>query len=319
MTASAHSKWTPTSIPSQAGRVIVVTGATSGVGLELARQLAERHARLVLACRDIGKAERAAAAIREHARRADVSIVRLDLTSLASIREAAASVGNRFGRIHVLVNNAGVMRPPYTKTADGFELQLATNHLGHFALTGLLLDLLYDVPGSRIVTVASPAHRQGRIDFDDLQSERHYSRGAAYAQSKLANLLFTHELQRRLEAARAQTIALAAHPGLSRTQLNKHLPIPFRGRSWGLVRPLSHPASAGALSILRAAADPGARGGEYYGPDGPLEFKGDPVQLESSPRSHDRDVQRRLWVLSEELTGIAYDRLAHRPLTAPTT
>lgn len=290
--------WTAADIGDQAGRTAVITGASSGVGFETARLLAEHGAGVVLACRNLGKAREAAARIG-----AGAEIVHLDLTSLASIRVVARELPPT---IDLLVNNAGVMRAPYTRTADGFELHLGTNHLGHFALTGLLLDRMLATPGSRIVTVSSPAHREGRIDFDDLQLERKYRRGAAYARSKLANLLFTYELQRRLEAAGAETIALAAHPGGARTELNRHLPLPFRGRSWRLARPITHRADIGALSILRAAVDPAARGAEYYAPAGRAEFKGHPARRESNVHSHDAGAQHRLWAISEELTGVTY-------------
>ena len=297
-------------IPDQSGRTVVVTGASTGVGRQTAIVLAAAGATVVLGCRDVAKG----AAVRDHIRAetpgAQVSVAALDLASLASVREAAKQISKEHDRIDVLINNAGVMWSPRSTTEDGFELQFGTNHLGHFALTGLLLERLLKVDGSRIVTVASPAHRQGRIDFDDLQSERRYRRSAAYAQSKLANLLFTYELQRRLAAAGAPTIALAAHPGGARTELNRSMPFLFRGASWRLARPITHPVEIGALSILYAAVDPGARAGEYYGPDGRFEFKGYPTRLESTSRSHDEAVQRRLWEVSEQLTDVPYDVLA---------
>ncbi|MFD3399762.1 oxidoreductase [Kribbella sp. NPDC058693] len=297
-------------IADQSGRTVFITGASAGVGRQTAIVLAAAGATVVLGCRDLAKG----AAVRDHIRAvtpsARVGVVALDLASLESIREAAKQVCAEHDRIDVLINNAGVMRPPRSTTADGFELQFGTNHLGHFALTGLLLERLLPGAGSRVVTVASPAHRQGRIDFDDLQSERRYRRSAAYAQSKLANLLFTYELQRRLAVAGATTVALAAHPGGARTELNRNLPFLFRGASWGLARPITHPVEIGALSILYAAVDPGALGGEYYGPDGLFEFKGQPTRLESTPRSHDAATQRRLWEVSQQLTDVRYDALA---------
>jgi NAD(P)-dependent dehydrogenase (short-subunit alcohol dehydrogenase family) len=297
-------------IADQSGRTVVITGASAGVGRQAAIVLAAAGATVVLACRDVAKGAAARDHIRAMAPTARVSVVALDLASLASVREAAKQITKEHDRIDVLINNAGVMWSPRSTTVDGFELQFGTNHLGHFALTGLLLERLLPVDGSRIVTVASPAHRQGRIDFDDLQSERRYRRSAAYAQSKLANLLFTYELQRRLAAAGATTVALAAHPGGARTELNRHMPFLFRGASWGLARPITHPVEIGALSILHAAVDSEVQGGEYYGPDGWFEFKGHPTRLESTPRSHDAAVQRRLWDVSEQLTDVRYDALA---------
>ncbi len=245
---------------------------------------------------------------------AAVDLQELDLTSLESIRAAADRLTGDHATIDLLINNAGVMFTPRSTTKDGFELQFGTNHLGHFALTGLLLDHILAVPGSRIVTVSSQGHRFARhgIDFDDLQSERGYSRVGAYGQAKLANLMFTYELQRRLQnnrSSRAQngttTVALAAHPGGSRTELTRNLP-PLIGAATKLVEPLFQGADMGALPTLRAATDPGALGGQYYGPDGFGEQRGYPKVVASSAASHDADAQRRLWAVSERLTGVSY-------------
>jgi NAD(P)-dependent dehydrogenase (short-subunit alcohol dehydrogenase family) len=287
-----------------------VTGANAGLGLATAKVLAERRATVVLACRDLVKAERAADWIRSKVGRADLHVVRLDLASLASIREAADELRSNYPRLDLLINNAGVMAVPYQRTEDGFELTLASNHLGHFALTGLLLDRLLATAGSRIVTVSSIAHRRGVMYFDDLQSEDRYKPGDAYGQSKLANLLFTNELQARLAAAGARTIALAAHPGNARTELwrtssrvERVLIDPrLRWLNFWLVQS----AELGALPTLRAAVDPSARGGDYYGPAGWFQFTGYPTRVESSARSHDAVAQRRLWDLSEGLTGVSY-------------
>ena len=295
--------WSAGKVPSQAGRTAVVTGGNSGIGFEAALVLAARGATMVLACRDAGRAKDAASRITAAAPGAAVSVVRLDLGSLASVRAAAEEIRASHQRLDLLINNAGVMIPPYGTTADGFELQLGVNHLGQFALTGLLLDRLLAVPGSRVVTVASLAHRAGRINFDDLQSRRRYRRQAAYGQSKLANLLFTYELQRRLAAAGAGTAALAAHPGWARTELERHAPAWMRT---GSRLPPSQDAAGGALPTLRAATDPGAGGGEYYGPGGPFELRGAPRRVRSSRRSHDGQAQQRLWQESARLTGVTY-------------
>ena len=228
--------------------------------------------------------------------------VRLDLASLSSVRAAAAEILARYDRLDLLINNAGVMDVPYRSTEDGFELTLATNHLGHFALTGILLDRLLGTPGSRIVTVSSNAHRRGEMRFDDLQMTCGYDSAAAYARSKLANLLFTYELQARLESIGSRTISLAAHPGNARTDL-------WRSSSRlerALIRVprLAQSAAAGALPALRAAVDPSARGGEYYGPSG--RHTGRPVRMDSSAGSHDPAARRRLWEASERLTGVSY-------------
>jgi NAD(P)-dependent dehydrogenase (short-subunit alcohol dehydrogenase family) len=290
-------------VPDQAGRTAVVTGANSGIGFETALVLAARGANVILACRDLGRAKAAAERIAGAGGGGEVGIVRVDLASLASIREAAAQLRASHGRLDLLVNNAGLMYPPYGKTEDGFELQLGTNHLGHFALTGLLLDLMLPVPGSRVVTVSSQGHRAGRINFGDLQSARRYNRVAGYGQSKLANLLFTYELQRRLAGADAATVALAAHPGVTRTELTRYLPGWMQAAS--VIMPFQG-AAMGALPTLRAATDPAARGGEYYGPDGIGELRGYPRRVGSSARSHDAGTARRLWDESVRLTGVSY-------------
>ncbi|HEY2491220.1 MAG TPA: oxidoreductase [Streptosporangiaceae bacterium] len=295
--------WREPDVPEQAGRTALVTGANSGIGFETARVLAERGAAVVLACRDPGKASAAAARIAAAAPRASLSVVRLDLASLASIRAAAEELRAGHDRLDLVINNAGLMMPPYGRTEDGFELQFGTNHLGHFALTGLLLDRMMAVPGSRVVTLSSNGHRMGRIDFGNLQWEHGYRRPAAYGRSKLANLLFTYELQRRLAAAGAATAALAAHPGTSRTELTRHLPAWMRAGA--LVVP-NQSSAMGALPTLRAATDPGAQGGEYYGPAGFGEFTGPARRVQSSARSRDGEAARRLWDESERLTEVTY-------------
>jgi len=227
----------------------------------------------------------------------------IDLTSLDSIRAAAGELRARHPRIDLLINNAGVMFTPKQTTRDGFELQFATNHLGHFALTGLLLGQMLAVPGSRVVTVTSIAHRIGaRINFGDLQAERSYSRVGAYGQSKLANLMFTYELQRRLSGA-GTTIALAAHPGLAATELTRNTPAIA---AFLYARLLSQTPAMGALPVLRAATDPGVLGGQYYGPGGLLGARGYPELAKSSGQSHDTALQRRLWTVSEQLTGVTF-------------
>jgi NAD(P)-dependent dehydrogenase (short-subunit alcohol dehydrogenase family) len=310
MRNSQGDRWTEADVPVQRGRTAVVTGANTGLGFETARVLAIRGAQVVLACRDLGQAKEAAARIlssRPHqAPPAGLQAIRLDLASLASVREAAEEIGSAYGPVDLLINNAGVMMTPYRRTDDGFELQLGVNHLGHFALTGLLLGQMLGRAGSRVITVSSNGHKSGRIDFDDLQSQRRYRRTAAYYQSKLANLMFTYELQRRLADAQAQTQALAAHPGKARTELTRYLPGWLRLEDLVIEQPLGQSAAMGALATLRAAADPAARGGEYYGPGGRGELKGYPRLVASTERARDVEAQQRLWQESERLTGVSY-------------
>jgi len=311
--------WTEQDIPDQHGRVAIVTGANTGLGFETARMLAARGAAVVLAVRDVEKGKQAAARIT-----GDVNVQALDLTSLDSIRSAAADLRATHSRIDLLINNAGVMFTPKQTTADGFELQFGTNHLGHFALTGLLLDRLLPVPGSRVVTVSSNGHRiRAAIHFDDLQWERSYSRVGAYGQAKLANLMFTYELQRRL-ASHGTTVAVAAHPGVSDTELSRNTPAALRV-PLGLLAPLlGQKAEMGALPTLRAATDPAVIGGQYYGPANRGQNRGYPKLVTSSPDSHDQAAQQRLWTVSEELTGVTFPwgeavTLQRRDLPEPAT
>ncbi len=292
--------WTSADIPDQTGRTAVITGANTGLGFETAKALAAKGAHVVLAVRNLDKGKSAADLIARRHPGSAVSLQELDLTSLASVRDAAEQLRADYDQIDLLINNAGVMMTPKSTTKDGFELQFGTNHLGHFAFTGLLLDRLIATAGSRVVTVSSIGHRFGRIRFDDLASDRSYNRLSAYGQSKLANLLFTHELQRRLIGT--DTIAVAAHPGGSSSELSRYLP----GIIQLVFRPLEQGTDMGALPTLRAAIDPAALGGQYYGPSGLFEMNGYPKVVASSDRSHDTETQRRLWAVSEQLTGVTF-------------
>jgi NAD(P)-dependent dehydrogenase (short-subunit alcohol dehydrogenase family) len=302
------SKWSAADVPDQTGRVAVVTGSNTGIGYEAAAVLADHGAHVVLAVRNLDKGKAAIETIKAASPRADVALQELDLSALDSVRAAADALRSAYPRIDLLVNNAGVMYTPKQTTKDGFEMQFGTNHLGHFALTGLVLDHLLPVQGSRVVTVSSVGHRiRAAIHFDDLQWEHSYNRVAAYGQAKLANLLFSYELQRRLTAKGAPTIAVAAHPGFSDTELTRYVvPALLRPAERLLAPLLAQPAAMGALPTLRAATDPTARGGQYYGPDGLGEVRGHPKLVKSSGQSHDESLQRRLWTVSEELTGVTY-------------
>lgn len=299
------SKWTVADIPDQSGRTVIVTGANSGLGYDTAAALAGAGAAVVLAVRNLDKGNEAVERIKKSSPKAAVSVQALDLSSLDSVRRAADELRAAHPRIDLLINNAGVMYVPTRETTeDGFEMQFGTNHLGHFALTGLLLDNLRSVDGSRVVTVSSVGHRiMARIRFEDPHFETGYNRVQAYGQSKLANLLFTFELQRRLAAAGAPTIATAAHPGFSDTELMRYIPVFVPDIVWKI---FTQPADKGALPTLRAATDPNVQGGQYYGPDGVGEVKGHPKLVASSAQSRDEDIQRRLWSMSEELTGVTF-------------
>ena len=302
-------KWTTENIPNQNGRVAIVTGANSGIGFETAKALADAGAGVVLACRNLAKAEEAAARIRAEVPHAEQAIIRLDLADLATVRAFADTFRGRYERLDLLINNAGVMVPPYGKTADGFELQFGANHLGHFALTGLLLDLLSATPGARVVNVSSIAHRSGQIQFDDLQWEQGYRAQAAYGQSKLANLLFTLALNRRLQAAGADVVAAAAHPGWTYTNLQ-------RGFVSTVSRIVGQSAAMGALPTLYAAVAPEISADDYIGPGGFMEVRGHPAPAGRSAAARDTAVAERLWTVSEQLTGVVYNLPAPAPAPA---
>jgi NAD(P)-dependent dehydrogenase (short-subunit alcohol dehydrogenase family) len=293
--------WSESDIPDQGGRVAIVTGANSGIGFETARALAQKGARVVLACRDAGRGRDAEQRLRSAAPKADARFMPLDLGSLASVEAFSKDFAAEESQLDLLCNNAGVMMPPLGRTADGFELQLGTNHLGHFALTGRLLPLLRRSGDARVVSVSSIGHYLGRIDFDDLQSERRYGRLRAYAQSKLANLLFVRELARRLAARGEAIVAAGAHPGSTRTNLQQHSPL-FRA----VVAVFSQESAGGALPTLYAATAPGVRGGDYFGPGRVFEMVGPPRPAFSTRASKDAETAKRLWEVSERLTGVAY-------------
>jgi len=303
-------KWTPQQTPSQSGKIIVITGANSGIGFEAARQLAACGAHVVLCCRSQAKADEALARIRALVPQASLSTTPLELDNLQSVRAAAATIARAQPKIDVLINNAGVMALPRRMTKDGFEMQLGTNHLGHFAFTGLLLAPLLQAHG-RVVSVSSIYHRSGRIDFEDLMGERAYKRWAAYSQSKLANLLFTFELQRRATRAGRKLSAVACHPGYAGTNLQfvgpemDQSPVKrFLMRVGGAL--VAQSAEHGAWPTVRAATEAGLAGGEYFGPGGIAELRGAPKVVKAVPAAHDEAVAARLWETSETLTGVRF-------------
>lgn len=298
--------FTADSMPSQAGKTFIVTGANAGLGYETAKALAQKDATVVLACRSEARAQKAKSKILQSAPNADLHIELVDLTDLDSVKRFSDNFQSRFDNLDVLINNAGVMVPPYTQTGDGFELQMGANYFGHFLLTGLLIDTLKQTENSRIVTLSSLAHLQGSINFEDLHWEKSYSKLKAYQQSKLACLIFTLELQRRLEAAKASTISVAAHPGVSPTELVRYVPNLMVYLLTPMFLLISHKPAKGALPTLLAAVQDGVRGGDYYGPTGYNEMKGKPGTAKIASHAKDEEIAERLWAISEELTRFSY-------------
>jgi NAD(P)-dependent dehydrogenase (short-subunit alcohol dehydrogenase family) len=314
--------WSVEDMPPMEGKRVVVTGANSGIGFEGTKAFAGAGATVVMACRSAERGERAAEEIREAVPGAALDVRRCDLSDLGSVRDFAAGVRGTYDDLHVLCNNAGVMAVPRSETADGFETQVGVNHLGHFALTGHLLDRLAASAGeSRVVTQSSGAHEMGEVDFEDLHREESYGKWKAYGQSKLANLLFAYELQRRLEDAGVEDIiSVACHPGYADTNLQYRGPEMSGSRvRYGLVKVantvFAQSAAKGALPMLYAAAAETVEGGSFYGPGGLLGMRGLPEKQESSAASYDEGTAQRLWAVSEELTGVGYafGALAPRP------
>jgi NAD(P)-dependent dehydrogenase (short-subunit alcohol dehydrogenase family) len=310
----AASKWTADQIPSQAGRRALVTGANSGIGYQAALQLGRHGTHVLLGCRNLAKGRAALDRLRREAPASSAELAELDMASMASIRRFAAEFAARGIGLDLLINNAGVMALPQRElTEDGFERQFGTNHLGHFALTGLLMPQLLAAPSPRVVTVASIAHRRGKIEFDNLQGERTYSPRDAYNRSKLANLMFALELDRRARAAGSKLLSIPVHPGVARTSIidNGMRPSGLKAIMIGIVSSVVMQSDeAGALPTLYAATSPDAKGGEYIGPDGFMAIKGSPVVEQPRAQALDEAVAKRLWTASEELTGIIYPPLS---------
>jgi NAD(P)-dependent dehydrogenase (short-subunit alcohol dehydrogenase family) len=296
-------------MPDLSGKVILVTGGNSGLGYESVKAFASKRAEVILASRSTEKGESAKAEILKDVEDGNIVVMQLDLGDLDSVRKFATDFMKKYKKLDVLLNNAGIMMTPYFKTKDGFEGQFGTNHLGHFALTGLLIDLVNKTPGGRVVNVSSGAHRNGVMEFSNLQYEngKGYTPMKAYGRSKISNLLFTYELQRKLESSKKDTLALAAHPGIAMTNLSRHMEgkIIFKLLT-PLFKRMAQGPDMGALPQIRAAVDPGAKGGEYYGPDSKREWKGYPVIVQSNEASHNREDAAKLWEESEKLTGVKF-------------
>lgn len=305
-------KWTTAQMPSQAGRTAIVTGANSGIGLETSAALATAGAKVILACRNPAKAGAALETLRHRVPQADVSMMTLDLSSLASVRSFAETFRREHARLDLLINNAGILGVPLAFTVDGFESQMATNHLGHFALTGLLIEPLMATPGARVITVGSLGHWRGKLDPDDLNyANTPYTPFGGYANSKLANLLFVLELSRRLAALGSKLIAAAGHPGGADTTIKPRKDSFGQRFEDAVIAPIArryliNTAAAGALPTLYAATMPDVRGNDYYGPDGFMGLRGHPAKARRSARAGDTDVARRLWEASARLTGVSY-------------
>ncbi len=301
--------WTTDNIPSLAGKTIIVTGGNSGLGLQSVKAFAEKEAVVIMACRNYDKGETAKNEILKSAPKAQIIVMTLDLTDLSSVRTFAERFNREFKRLDILLNNAGIMMPPYQLTKDGLESQQGTNHFGHFALTGLLLESLKATPGSRVVNVSSMAHKQGKMDFDNLLYEngKGYSPLAAYGRSKLENLLFTYGLQEYFSKNKFDIKALAAHPGVSDTNLFSGIGGSFLQT---MLKPLFklfiQPASMGALPQLRASVDENLSGGEYFGPNGANEMKGYPIIVRPNNHALNKEHIRKLWEVSEEITGVKF-------------
>lgn len=295
--------WSAENIPNQKGRVVIVTGSSSGIGYETARVLANKQATVIIAVRSMAKGKAAADKIRSQNRDAVLKVMDLDLADLKSVKKFAETFKKEYSRLDLLINNAGVMVPPYSKTTDGFELQFGTNHLGHFALTSHLLDILSTTKNSRIVNVSSTAHKLGNLNFEDLNWEkRSYSGMRSYGDSKIANLYFTSEINKRLKEHKLDIICTAAHPGWTATELQ---------RNAGIVNFLNNffaqDITMGALPTLRAAIDEELKGGEFLGPNGFMEMRGYPVKVDPNSLAQDRQIAEKLWTVSEKMTGMKFD------------
>ncbi len=305
-----NNKWTEKDIPDLIEKVIIITGANNGIGFENVKQFTQKNATVIMACRNMDKGQKSLEKVKLKLPNAKIELMELDLASLESIKIFSKSFKQKYNRLDVLLNNAGIMMVPYRKTADGFESQVGTNHLGHFALTAQLYNLLRQNEGSRVVNVSSDAHKSGKMDWNDFLFETNYGRIKAYGRSKLANLLFTYEMDRRLRSKGVTILSVASHPGTARTNLSDHL----FGPSKYVLKPIvfaliAQSAYKGSLPSARAATDPNVQSGQYYGPKGVFgtETRGWPTIVQSNERSHNMDDAKKLWDVSEKLTGIKFE------------
>lgn len=288
---------------SHKGKIAIVTGANSGLGKEITIGLAKKDIKVIMACRNIDKAEDAKSEIIKSIPQADIEIMKLDLNSLKSVRKFAESYCTKYNQLDLLIENAGIMIPPFSKTEDGFESQMGVNYFGHFLLTNLLMPTLNKTEGARITTTSSIAHENAKIDFNNLNSEISYSKIGAYGQSKLACLMFAYELQSRLQEAGSNVIAVSAHPGVSKTNLFSHIPKLVQFIINPILPLFTHTPEKAALPMLYAALNENVKGGEYFGPTGFNGMKGKPGKVDSKPQSKDKNVAKKLWEVSEKLTG----------------
>lgn len=294
-------------LDSQKGKVAIVTGANSGIGQEITIGLAKKEVKVIMACRNIKKAEITKIEIIKTIPSADIEIMELDLNSLTSVRSFVKSFCDKHNKLNLLIENAGIMIPPFAKTEDGFESQMAVNYFSHFLLANLLMPVLNKTEGARIATTSSIAHENGRIDFDNLNSELSYSKMGAYSQSKLACLMFAYELQRRLNKAGSKVIAVSAHPGVSKTNLFFNFSRLFQVLTTPILPFFTHSPEKAALPMLYAVLGDDVKGGDYFGPTGFKGMKGKPGKVNSKPHSMDKDVAKRLWGVSEKLTGKSFE------------
>lgn len=295
-------KWSIEQVPSQRGKIAIVTGANSGIGYEVTLGLIKKGFEVIMACRNIKKAEEAKVKILQQYPAAKINLMKIDTSSLKEVKKFADQFKSQYQNLHLLINNAGIMMSPHKVSEDGYENQFATNYIGHFALTGLLLPILTSTAGSRIISLSSLSYKWSEIIFDDFHFKKGYSKTKAYGQSKRACLMFAFELQRRLSAAGHETLSIAAHPGLSKTNLDQYYP--------ALIRPLGNlflqPAAKGALPILFASLDKDLKGGEFIGPDGFQQMRGYPTIVQADEYSNNKEVAKRLWTESEKMTSVSY-------------